>query len=168
MEAHERMSVHEKQKIELRIQSCLDTQEFQKPRWIPDLWETDFKFSPKWVQWKCMVDNSKQWVRCSQPFQQVVTRVCNVTVKNPPNAILKLLEKSLPLAHKIFDEALSPHLLLQCNDYCMEKAYVYAIYQVSYKLGSSIFANGIYGWPPPAPPDVIFDETHWLNHEAIL
>ena len=163
MEAHRSMSVHGRHALELEIQSALDRKEFHSPVWIADLWKNEFKWTPKWVEWKCQVEKTKHWVRCSQPFLQVVTRLDTKMVKNPPSMIFKLLQKSLPLAHQIFCGALSPDILLQSNDYCMEKAYVYAIYQVSKKLGPKHFPNGIYKWPPPEPPDLMFDETPRLT-----
>ena len=153
IKAYRDMRGPNRKRFERQVQTCLDDKHFQTPTWIEDLWQIDKTLTREWAKWKCLIE--KKWfsIRCGDPFQQIVAREAapSTFIKNPPEVILTLLQKTIPHASLVFVGALSPDILLQQNDYCLEKTYVWAILQLSTKLGPEVFPQGVHKWYPRYP-----------------
>jgi len=155
------MSPSAKKNYELTVKKMLETKVFARPIWIHNLWKTNEKLTTQWKSTKPYAGGGVlRSIRCGLLFEEIIKREAHTSLgeRNPNEMLWTLLEKSVPLARRIFSEATSwtPMKLLHMNDYVIEKTYVYAIVAMSKWVGSERFPYGVYGnWPPAAPEDLV-------------
>ena len=126
---------------------------------INELWQNDKSLTKHWCTAKDKpfhgVTQNRN-VYCAQRFAHLIDQYGRgpMFVKDPKQTMLTLLEKCVPYASRIFCGNYEVSEMLHLNDYVLEKTFVYAILCLSKWLGKEVFPQGIYLWPPIAPPDL--------------
>ena len=152
------LSKSAKKNYEAAVKDMYLTKAFERPVWIPPLWTPDNALTTQWLAVKPFSGGGvPRSIRCGEPFEAIIDREAPqpFNARNGPDMLLKLLEKCVPCARKIFSGHTSPMKLLHMNDYVIEKTFVFAVISLSKWLGKEWFSHGVFGdWPPIAPHDL--------------
>ena len=132
---------------------------FNRPVFIPPLWEEDKTFTAHWATIGPLFGGAPRSVRCGFLFQEV----CEMALPSkhsapfdPVNTLIQLWRRAVPIAEKIFVGNYTPLRLLHQNGYSMEKAYLHGMSALSKWLTKKHFEQGLYGnWPPLGPSGLV-------------
>ena len=133
---------------------------FSRHLMIPYLWDTDPTLLVHVGEAPALAPGQQARVKASQKLVSLVDRLA----ANRPTLALRregmrwlnfLLDCCFPGHTYLFQGPFSVRLLLQTNDYILDKAFVCAAIVASKLLTAERFPQGLYGeWPPPAPSDL--------------
>ena len=153
IEDFDKMSGSSKANFQKAIRQAVREKLFERRLDIPELWVADSSLTLPWTQMK-MPHGRLHTVRCGLKFQQVVDQYAPLgsLVRDPVDCLLRLFQRFMPYATKIFIGHSSAMQLIAANEYVFEKAFVYGLVALSKWLGADRWPEGLYGsWPPPAP-----------------
>jgi len=127
---------------------------------LPMLWDPDKNFLVRCGEVRPFDGHVPRSVRCAAVFDAYLDEIAppglGKELKDPVVALQNLLESVAPGSPRhVFQGPRTFLRFLHLNDYILDKTFVCCVVCLSKWLRPENWADGVFDWPPPVPPDAL-------------